>query len=261
MNLTVADHITEGRQVLARAEKLKAEGTTLSKREAGALRAAQTMTSEALLGETEAVRQHGCPACGCFTLVPRKGRAYCVNRYCAPVGGLQRRWAFRELAFVGPGKSPKVSRSASPPRDVMERDRLVAFFSQSGRPSSAATITRLAKLYNLPSWRHPLKTRSLMYSLSDMATAHAVHTAGNTPDGCANAVQRPGCMGLADLFFTERPTAEQTEAAKGLCAVCPLKAVCLETALEQQNDEGTHGIFGGLTATERRTLKQSGGQS
>ena len=101
MNLTVLDHIAEGRDALARAAKLAKEGSTLAQREADALRAAQAMKSEALLGMHDRVRSHGCPSCGCLTLLPRRGRAWCVSRHCA-VAGRQRSWDYRELAFIGP---------------------------------------------------------------------------------------------------------------------------------------------------------------
>ena len=204
VNLTVVDHIDEGRQVLARAEKLSAEGSTLGRREAQALRAAQAMKSEALMGMNDRIRTHACPACGCWTLLPKKGNAWCVNRHCA-AAGRQRRWEFRELAFIGPGTARRVERTETerPPRDVMDMQRLLMFFAPTGRPVSDATLRRLIKGYNLPHWKNPLNTRAHLYSLSDVATAHALHMAAKVNGDCtAPRGERPPCTGLADLFFT-----------------------------------------------------------
>ncbi|PWH06839.1 WhiB family transcriptional regulator [Brachybacterium endophyticum] len=43
----------------------------------------------------------------------------------------------------------------------------------------------------------------------------------------------------ADLFFSERPA--DLESAKQLCADCPLKALCLEGALERGEPWGVWG--------------------
>jgi len=57
-----------------------------------------------------------------------------------------------------------------------------------------------------------------------------------------------------ELFFPISevgPGARQTARAKAVCAQCPVRAQCLEYAL----DNGlSHGIFGGTTDTERRNL-------
>lgn len=255
MNLKVLDHVTEGRDVLARAAKLTSEGTTLAQREARALRAAQAMKSEALLGIVDRIREHACPACGCWTLLPKQGRAWCVNRHCA-AGGRQRRWEYRDLAFIGPGTPKKVycTESERPPRDVMDLRRLLAFFSQTGRPMSDATLRRLIKLYGLPRWDNPVSSRAHLYSMSDVATAHAVHMGHKEMGDCAATFQRPPCTGLADLFFTAAEHPAEREAAKKLCAACPLKQVCLETVMSR-SEHYQFGIFGGLTARERRELK------
>jgi WhiB family transcriptional regulator, redox-sensing transcriptional regulator len=55
-----------------------------------------------------------------------------------------------------------------------------------------------------------------------------------------------------ELFFPVSetgPGARQTAQAKVVCARCPVRAECLEYALENGLD---HGIFGGLTERERR---------
>lgn len=258
VNLTVVDHVAEGRQVLARAEKLSAEGSSLGLREAYALREAQAMKSEALLGMNDRIRTHACPACGCWTLLPRNGRAFCVSRHCG-VGGRQRRWEYRELAFIGPGTAKRVERTDTerPPRDAMDLQRLLMFFAPTGRPMSDATLRRLIKGYNLPRWDQPTSTRAYLYSLSDVATAHALHMAAKANGDCTTvSSSRPPCTGLADLFFTACETPAARESAKKLCAVCPLKQACLDTALTH-TEYDQHGIYGGLTARERRTLKKT----
>lgn len=57
-----------------------------------------------------------------------------------------------------------------------------------------------------------------------------------------------------ELFFPVSdlgPGAHQIARAKSVCARCPVRAQCLEYAL----DNGlTHGIFGGTTETDRRNL-------
>jgi hypothetical protein len=255
VNLTVLDHIAEGRDELARAARLAKEGTTLAEREARALREAQAMKSEAIIGTHYRVRQMGCPACGCLTLLPKKGRAWCVNRHCA-VQGRQRSWAFRELAFLGPGAPKRVQRTDStrPPRDVMDLRRLLAFFAETGVPMSASTLRRLTKAYDLPHWYNPMDHRTHLYALSDVATAHAAHMASTRKGDCTSSSTRPPCTGLHELFFTSAEDPKLREAAKKVCADCPLRQVCLDTAMEY-GVHAQHGIFGGLTAGERRALK------
>jgi WhiB family redox-sensing transcriptional regulator len=64
-----------------------------------------------------------------------------------------------------------------------------------------------------------------------------------------------------DLFFpvtedrTRRAIAAQVDRAKGVCARCPVWSQCLSYAVETRQD---HGIWGGLTASERRRLARSG---
>ncbi|TNC24637.1 WhiB family transcriptional regulator [Amycolatopsis alkalitolerans] len=57
-----------------------------------------------------------------------------------------------------------------------------------------------------------------------------------------------------ELFFPVSemgPGARQVARAKAVCARCPVRAECLEYALDTGLD---HGIFGGMTDTERRKL-------
>lgn len=57
-----------------------------------------------------------------------------------------------------------------------------------------------------------------------------------------------------ELFFPVSemgPGARQVEQAKAVCARCPVRAACLQYALDAGLD---HGIFGGTTDGERRKL-------
>ena len=60
------------------------------------------------------------------------------------------------------------------------------------------------------------------------------------------------CAGKSELFYTERSTLA-TARAKALCRVCPVQQQCLEYALT--NSENI-GIWGGMTANERRNYKR-----
>jgi WhiB family redox-sensing transcriptional regulator len=69
--------------------------------------------------------------------------------------------------------------------------------------------------------------------------------------------QRAACRDQdPELFFPVSdmgPGARQTEQAKAVCARCPVRAECLEYALDNALD---HGIYGGTTESERRTLRR-----
>lgn len=49
---------------------------------------------------------------------------------------------------------------------------------------------------------------------------------------------------------------EQVTAAKSVCARCPVRAQCLESALERM----PHGVAGGLDAYEREALRTARGR-
>jgi len=60
-----------------------------------------------------------------------------------------------------------------------------------------------------------------------------------------------------ELFFprgTAVPYLDQINRAKAICSRCPVRAECLEWSLATRQDEG---IWGGMTAEERRVLRQS----
>lgn len=59
-----------------------------------------------------------------------------------------------------------------------------------------------------------------------------------------------------ELFFpigTTGPAMLQIEEAREVCRGCPVKDPCLQWALESGVD---HGVWGGLTEDERRSLKR-----
>lgn len=47
------------------------------------------------------------------------------------------------------------------------------------------------------------------------------------------------CRTQSELYFADRP--EEIEQAKALCTACPLKQLCLETALELREPWGVWG--------------------
>lgn len=261
MNTAVLDKAREGLDVIARAERLNREGTTLARREAAAIRDAYVMEAEDLAGATESVRMKSCPACACFTLLPIKGKAQCINRHCAPRPGLRRRWAYRDLAYAQPAKPRQAQRSTGYPADLRTLGFLADFFAQSGHRVPVSTLDRWARLHNLPSHKVDGQ-RAHLYSLSDVATVHAVQLAARQGTECGDTA-RPACTGLADLFYNTDEQAgamdssllrRRIAAAKELCAECPFREPCLETALKP-NGMAQHGVAGGLTRNERRSLK------
>lgn len=74
------------------------------------------------------------------------------------------------------------------------------------------------------------------------------------PSGDQAWAQQAACAeeGVAPMFPHEQDTAG-VEHAKSICGRCPVKDSCLTEALDR--GEG-FGIWGGLTAEERRTLKR-----
>lgn len=67
-------------------------------------------------------------------------------------------------------------------------------------------------------------------------------------------VLRSACSGLAgasSLFFPEQ--GQPTEAAKAVCATCPVREECLAYALRTVQ---RHGIWGGTSERERRQMRR-----
>lgn len=63
---------------------------------------------------------------------------------------------------------------------------------------------------------------------------------------------RRGCAGSDPEMFFPGVIPTLVDNAKKVCAACPVRAQCLQTALEN-NEE--FGIFGGTTEVERRPLR------
>ena len=72
---------------------------------------------------------------------------------------------------------------------------------------------------------------------------------------------RAACAGMnahgeaTEIFFPGRNG--DAAAALAICAVCTVRAECLEYALAHPE---THGIWGGMSERARRRLKRSGGR-
>jgi WhiB family redox-sensing transcriptional regulator len=59
-----------------------------------------------------------------------------------------------------------------------------------------------------------------------------------------------------ELFFpvgSAGPAVHQVDEAKRVCGSCEVRSACLEWALEAKQE---HGVWGGLTEDERRSLRR-----
>lgn len=64
--------------------------------------------------------------------------------------------------------------------------------------------------------------------------------------------RRAACHDKTDLFYPDNPAAcGAYDAAKAVCARCPVSAPCLEFAMETERSDGRHGVYGGTTPSER----------
>lgn len=62
------------------------------------------------------------------------------------------------------------------------------------------------------------------------------------------------CSGAdSDLFFAVAEDSPASEKAKAICAACPVQEACLQYAIATNQ---TDGIWGGMTATDRRRLRR-----
>lgn len=62
--------------------------------------------------------------------------------------------------------------------------------------------------------------------------------------------QRAACRGVdPDIFYPASD--EEAEAAKAICATCPVREACLEYALANRERDG---VWGGATERERRRI-------
>ena len=63
--------------------------------------------------------------------------------------------------------------------------------------------------------------------------------------------EHAACAGHAEYFFNDAKKTNVREAKK-ICAACPVQSQCLEYGLTHVE----YGVWGGLTANERRTLNR-----
>jgi WhiB family redox-sensing transcriptional regulator len=68
-------------------------------------------------------------------------------------------------------------------------------------------------------------------------------------------VEQGACYGQPDVMF---PETTAYRPAKALCRVCPITAECLSLALSMPQEDDLYGVWGGLTAPERRRLRTAG---
>jgi WhiB family redox-sensing transcriptional regulator len=61
------------------------------------------------------------------------------------------------------------------------------------------------------------------------------------------------CIGKSEYFFNDN-MASMVRKAKDICAVCVVKTKCLEYAMTHHE----YGLWGGLTANERRHIRRAG---
>ncbi len=62
--------------------------------------------------------------------------------------------------------------------------------------------------------------------------------------------QKGACRGLDPVIFYPVQE-EEADAAKAICATCPVQEACLEYALANRERDG---VWGGTTAKERRRI-------
>lgn len=62
---------------------------------------------------------------------------------------------------------------------------------------------------------------------------------------------RGACKGQTDVMFPE--DGQSAAPAKAICATCPVTAECLAFAMDERED---YGVWGGLSARDRRMLRR-----
>ena len=74
-------------------------------------------------------------------------------------------------------------------------------------------------------------------------------------------MSRAACKGMdAELFMPLRGENLKIRAAKQICNFCPVKSECAEYGLQISTLYDTHGIFGGLTRSEREMILRERGR-
>jgi WhiB family redox-sensing transcriptional regulator len=108
-----------------------------------------------------------------------------------------------------------------------------------------------------PFAEHKQKVRSLRVAASWQV---GIPEAGQAADASAWRFLARCADQDPDLFFpvgSSGPAVRQAMRAKAVCAQCPVRAECLEWALDTRQP---HGVWGGLDETERDLLRVSRGE-
>jgi hypothetical protein len=64
-----------------------------------------------------------------------------------------------------------------------------------------------------------------------------------------------------ELFFADPSDVQRTQAAKRMCAGCPVRAACLADVMAWEQPSSRYGVVGGLSAQERRQLHRTSRES
>lgn len=80
-----------------------------------------------------------------------------------------------------------------------------------------------------------------------------VRTSACEPVSTASPARpQPACAGVdPELFFAHALAVDEIDTAKAVCESCPLKASCLQGALERGEQ---YGVWGGTDEGERRSI-------
>jgi WhiB family redox-sensing transcriptional regulator len=60
-----------------------------------------------------------------------------------------------------------------------------------------------------------------------------------------------------ELFFADPSDTQQIQAAKRICAGCPVRSGCLADVMAWEQPSSRYGVVGGLLAQERRQLHRA----
>lgn len=77
-------------------------------------------------------------------------------------------------------------------------------------------------------------------------------------DAIEQAEEAPQCYNFPDAYFPDKGTSGNAAEflwAKKMCGECPVRQQCAEYAIKWEAD----GIWGGMSATERRLIRQERG--
>jgi hypothetical protein len=68
----------------------------------------------------------------------------------------------------------------------------------------------------------------------------------------ASSIQVP-CKDLGEVFFDHKQNAGMSWVAKRMCRECPVMSKCAEYAIKHESS----GVWGGMSAVERRTARKN----